>query len=404
MVAGFVALLALLFQGCKTIGGLSDFVGTGSSGVNVGPVIETTGASDVAILPAPRLDIVIPVFDPGLPQDSDDYEKHGIWPELRRFEANRFALNTKDALEDTNVFGAVRVAPDRTATGDLYVLGSIKESNGEDVAILLEVVDISGRHWHTKTYKHRVKAGFHSNLRNKGKDPYQPLFTEAAEDIVALLRKKSESQLIQLRSITEVRFAASFSRAAFSEYLEHKGRVVRLKSLPDKNDPMFTRTRAIRVRDQLFIDRMQTHYETFDSRISESYAVWQKESLAEAKAAREASKKAVGEAIIGGLLVGLGVAIAANTGSENVATGAATGAVAGAALLVKSFQTKKEMQVHRDALSELGESIHVEIAPQIIEFENETVELTGNADEQFAQWREFLKRIYEQEKTPDIRI
>lgn len=406
VAVGYMALLALLLGGCMTTAGqLGGFIQDKfSSSVDVGPAAKPVDAKKGAGLSSTRLDVIIPVFDPALPEDPDDYEKRGIWPELRRFEANRFALNMKSALEDTEVFGAVRMAPDRTATGDLYVLGTIKESNGEDVAVLIEVVDISGKRWYKKTYKHRVKDAFHKNLRNKGKDPYQPLFVEVAEDIVELLRKKSTAQLEQLRNLTDIRFAASFSPASFDSYLEHKGGIITLNGLPDNNDRMFTRTRGIRVRDQLFIDRLQTHYQTFNSRISESYAIWQKESLTEIKAARQASRKALGETIIGGILIGLSVALAANTSHDSVVDGAVVGVAGGAALVYKGFQTRKEMKVHRDALAELGESIHLEIAPQIIEFEDETVELTGNAEEQFAQWREFLRRIYEQEKTPDVRI
>jgi len=43
----------------------------------------------------------------------------------------------------------------------------------------------------------------------------------------------------------------------------------------------------------------------------------------------------------------------------------------------------------------------VSIAPQVVEMEQQTVELTGTAKEQFAQWRSFLKKIYAQEKTPE---
>ena len=403
VVAMGFSTLALFISGCITTGSFGELIGRdSSSALDVGPSVESTVEPNVT-QPRTRLDVIIPVFDPGLPEDSDDYEKLNIWPELRRTEANRFALNMKDALENTGAFGAVRVSPDKKATGGLYVLGTVKESNGEDVAIHLEVVDISGKSWLTKTYKYRVKEAFHKDLRNQGKDPYQPLFIEAAGDILKLLRKKSDSQLAQLRSITDIRFAASFSQAEFGKYLEQKNGIVTLISLPDENDPMLTRTRAIRVRDQLFIDRMQVHYEAFDSRISESYAVWQKESLAEAKAARKASRKALGQAIIGGILVGVSVAAAAKDPyGDN--TGAIVGAAVGTAIVAKSFHTRQEMKVHREALAELGESIHFELAPQVIELENKTVELTGTADEQFSQWRSFLRRIYEEEKTPDFQL
>ena len=410
IITGSISLM-LLLSACATTGGGQ----VGGGQISVGPgakaVTATTNTKKpIEVLPVgtPLLDVIVPVFAPGLPEDPDDYEKQGIWPELRRAEANRFALNMKHALQNTSAFGGVRVAPDQTATGDLYVLGTIEQSNGEDVAMRLEVVDISGARWLAKSYKHRVKEAFHKDPRNKGKDPYQPIFAEAAADIAKLLRKKSKADLAQLRSITELRFAASFSENSFDEYLQNRNGIVRLTGLPDASDPMLARVRAIRVRDQLFIDRMQTHYETFSGQMDESYRVWQEQSIVESKAARKASKKAFGQAVLGGLITAAGIyALATGSGSgspEGKAAGQAVGAigtVAGIGLIAESFQTRKEAKFHRDSLSELGESLDIQLAPQVVQFEEKTVELTGNAAEQFGQWRNFLQQIYEQEATPE---
>ena len=46
----------------------------------------------------------------------------------------------------------------------------------------------------------------------------------------------------------------------------------------------------------------------------------------------------------------------------------------------------------------------MELAPQVIKFEKETVKLTGDAKDQFQQWREFLKKIYALESTPDTKL
>ena len=54
----------------------------------------------------------------GLSDKAKNYEEEGIWPELRRAEANRFAYKLKLALEKTRVFGAVRVTPNQRASGD----------------------------------------------------------------------------------------------------------------------------------------------------------------------------------------------------------------------------------------------------------------------------------------------
>jgi len=388
---------------------------TPQTSTNVGPGFSSTvkdksqKAAELAAAQyqGPKLDIIVPVFDPGLPVDENDYEEEGIWPELRRAEANRFAVKLKEALERTGAFGAVRVTPDTTATGDLYVVGRIDESNGEEVAISLQVSDISGELWYEERYDHEVSEQFHIDIRNKGLDPYQPVFDEAAEELVEELEDFDFAELEQLQSLAEIRFAANFSEEAFAEYLEVDGDEITLISLPSDADPMLQRIRAVRIRDQLFVDGLQTHYEEFNVAMEESYALWQEQSLQEVKAQREAEYEAMGKAILGVLAFGLAIAAAAagaNTGSAGTSAAANTGAiiagVGGAALIADSFRTSKEAEFHRDSLEEMGQSINIELGPQVVEFDETTEEITGDAAEQFAQWRAFLKRMYDLERTP----
>ncbi len=87
--------------------------------------------------------------------------------------------------------------------------------------------------------------------------------------------------------------------------------------------------------------------------------------------------------------------------------GAVGGGMAGASLLQDSFKKSAEAKVHRDAINELGQSLDVEMSSKVVELSNDTVELielTGTAKEQFSQWRLFLKKIYEKEKTPEVEI
>jgi hypothetical protein len=44
------------------------------------------------------------------------------------------------------------------------------------------------------------------------------------------------------------------------------------------------------------------------------------------------------------------------------------------------------------------------MAPQVMTYEEESVELTGDIDEQFRQWRDFLNRMYQLEATPDVQL
>ena len=392
------AALAML-SGCVTLGT--------TRGPSVGPGSAPAPGEMESAYEGVRLDVIVPVFDPGLPEDPDDYEKEGVWPELRRAEANRFAVALRQALQDTGVFGDVRVSPDTEATGDLYVMGRIEKSDGQDVKIAIEAVDISGRRWMRERYRHRVNEQFWRDPRNAGTDPYQPVFDEAAEDVAALVRKRSTRELTELRRIAEIRFAKSFSEDAFAEYVEERRGRVTLTALPADDDPMLERTRAIRVREGLFMDRMQTHYDAFDQRTDASYAAWQEHSLTEVRARNEARGKALVQGVVGAALA-VGGAYAAIKGGGDYDPGTEvagiTAAIAGAVLISKSFENSAEGRVHADALSELGDSLDVEMGTQVVELEGTTAELTGDAREQFRQWRAFLGRIHEEERTPENSI
>ena len=110
--------------------------------------------------------------------------------------------------------------------------------------------------------------------------------------------------------------------------------------------------------------------------------------------------------------IALAVAAVAAGSDSNISPGTSTaamtgGIVAGAAgisMLQKSFQTSDEAKVHRDTLNEVGESINVDLAPRVIAFEEKTLELTGDAKQQFSQWRKFLQQIYAQELTPEKQL
>ena len=400
------SLQVLLFSGCVS--------NNTKLSAGVGPLLSSSYSDQKKINPVqslPKLDVIIPVFDPGLPQDPDDYEAENIWPEIRRAEANRFAYKLKEKLDETGQFGSVRVTPDRTATGDLYILGRIKESNGEEVEIEVEVIDISSRKWLDESFDHEVSDAFHKNYRNKGKDSYDPLFEKIATQIVEELNDHEAKELEDLHYLSDIRFGANFSDGKFMQYIEMEEDRFKLVSKPSDLDPMVRRVKAIRVRDQLFIDSLQNNYASFSSRMDDSYLMWQSQSLLEIKAKRTANRKAIVQGIGGVALIGLGVlAAVAGAGSYSPATqtastlGLLAGGVGGAILISKSFKTSEEANVHRDTLNELGESVDLEFAPKVIAFNKKSVELTGNAKEQFMQWRNFLQKIYSEEKTPDVQL
>ena len=399
-------LHVFLLSGCAT--------NNTRSSTGVGPSLSSSYSNQKeinSVQTLPKLDVIIPVFDPGLPEDPDDYEDENIWPEIRRAEANRFAYKLKEKLDETGQFGAVRVAPDRTATGDLYILGQIKESNGEEVEIAVEVIDISGREWLDKSFDHEVSETFHKNYRNRGKDSYDPLFEKIATEIAEELNGHESKELEDLHYLSDIRFGANFSDSKFMQYIKIEEDQFKLVGKPSDQDPMFRRVKAIRVRDQLFIDGLQNNYAAFSTKMNDSYLMWQNQSLLEIKAKRAANRKAIAQAAGGVALLALGIlsgVAGANSNSVFAQSGGLTGAMLGVAggisLISESFSTSAEAKVHRDTLNELGRSVDLEMAPKVIAFNKASVELTGNAREQFIQWRTFLQKIYSEEKTPDVQL
>ncbi len=78
--------------------------------------------------------------------------------------------------------------------------------------------------------------------------------------------------------------------------------------------------------------------------------------------------------------------------------GMPTWTILGGGYLLKSgLEKRNEAEIHVQALDELGQSLEAEITPQVIELEDRTVMLSGNVEDQYAQWREILGDIYRAE-------
>lgn len=346
----------------------------------------------------PPLDIVVSVFDPGLP---DDPEKIDVddWPELRRAEARYLAVRVRDTLVKQQRFGAVRVAPNTSFTSDLYLQGEILESNGEDMKLKVTVTDSTGKRWYSKTYSHRTKQSWYKNLRNKGFFPFQPIYNEITADLVERLDRQRESTLSEIHTVTDMRFAQNLAPDAFSDSLTIKHGRARLERLPAPNDPMIRRVSAVRYRDQMFVDNLQQQYDEFSTSMMDSYRFWQEQSGAEIERRRDARTKAVLRGLTGIALIAGAVAL----GSDGNDYGALAAGIAGGSLLANSWKDGREAQVHSNVIDEMASSLDSDLAPKVIEMEDQTVTLTGNLDEQIQQWRAVLAKIWEAENLPEAK-
>jgi len=378
---------------------------------NVGPQYQSNSGYPLTQNMEP-FDVSIVVFNPGL-SDQKSYGEDGVWPELRRAESMYMAVQLRDILAKSQAYGAVRVTPDSYSSSDIYINATILKSNGEKVSIGVQATDSSGQNWISKKYSHTVKPIAFNNPRNKDAngdlqiDPYKEIYLKINSDILKYMnRRVKPGQADMINTITDIRFAQNFAPNAFSDILTK--RTVNkagasysrygLNGKPDALDPMMKRIKNIQLRDQMFIDTMQVHYDGFSSDMTSSYKVWQEQSFGEAVAARAASSAAFWQGVGAVIVVAATVAAAGDCDSAACArnTGAVGGVVAGD-ILRKSFKNSAEAKVHRDALNEIAASIDGSLSPSVIEMEDTTVTLTGTVAEQSSQWRSILQNIYNAE-------
>jgi hypothetical protein len=364
------------------------------------------------------LDLAIPILDAGIPSDPSTWEKKGIWPELRRAEAVWYAKNLSLALQETGIFRSVLVVPDTAVSADLYLLGEIKESNGEDLEIELRLFATTGKELIKKwKIKARVPEQWYVDPRTKDSYPFSGTYKVAANKIVSELIKiakkdeklrakndkyiqKKRYKKVKPETLEEVRIVRSalygnaLSEDEFAGVTKVKKGITSLAYIPDMEQDNWRRVDGIISADKKFNQLLDGSYNELTDNMGDSYMIWQRDAYPIAKAQREAREAA--NAALFGALVGAAVAgsLANNSNSTAGKVAAASLAVASVGALAKSFKEREESKQQAAQLNELGNSVSSVMSPKVISMENREVELTGTASEQQAQWSTLLKELY----------
>ena len=357
------------------------------------PAIQTPTA---AIPNEQLLDVSIAIFDPGLDIESDG--DIPVFPEVRQSEARYMPQVLMSAMQDSGAWGAVRVVPSEDQLTDLMISGKILRSDGKNLALEITAVDATNRYWiDHRVYKAEASRYAYSSTTRSTHDAFQAVYNRIANDLLQSYDKLGPATLVRVRQVAEMRFAERFASEAFEDYVIYEDGRYQLQKLPAEGDPMLERVRKIRARDHLYVDTLQTYYEQFGGQMQAPYQEWRKLTYEEAMALEEVRAEAASDLLIGGLSVLAGIYAAAE-GNDAVTRTAGNVAIMGGAYMVKSGLDKRnEAAIHVEALEELGASLEAEITPQVIQLDDQTITLTGNVQDQYAQWRALLDDIYESE-------
>jgi hypothetical protein len=415
----------MLLCACQSTGSSS------SQPILVGPVEPETKteyiAPDVAKLRNANvfLDVAVTAFDPGFITDSTgaiDYQKmdeEGIWPQLRRSEAKLFAVEMKNGLERAQAFSTVRVVPSTNTTADVFVMGKILESDSEKVSMELTVVDATGEILGIKEFEHKVEEGFYRDQRNASLNSYQPLFDRGRVYVIHLLSRLSEAEKETIKNVALMRYARSYNPEAFDSYLTtridkkfgQQHYKFSLTGLPSQDDWQLQVIKDFRNQELLFVDRLQDNYDTFYAETQQAYSSWQKETLPEMIARRKArldrNKKAVlgaGLAVLAGVLASNSNNSGSGLGRGATTAGSILAGIGSAAVINGAFQSNEEMKVQSAIIEEKGQALDLTLSPTEMKFDDQVIELKGTATEQYLQWRQHLREMYQLESTPNLQL
>lgn len=314
---------------------------------------------------------------------------------VRKSEAVWFTSQLKTTLEKSNAWGLVRALPSKRLGVDVTVTGTLIESNGEVVKLLVVVNDSRGQQWFIKEYFQRASAyAYNPEVKIEG-DPFQATFNEIANDLFNYRASLSSSELLEVRNLTKVLFAQDFVPSAFSGFVQqNENGTIGLKRIPAASDPMMLRVDRIRSRNDLFLDVVQDYYRAFNQKMHGPYQEWRKLSYKEVLLARQLKEQGRREKIAGVVAIAGGIA-AAKKGKNSATRGAGhVGILAGARIFGGSFQKIEQSLSHGSRLRELGLSLESELEPSIVDLQDRSVTLTGTVDDQYQEWRRILGDMF----------
>ena len=343
------------------------------------------------------LDIAIPVFDPGIPEDQDSWDKKGIFPELRRAEARHMAVRLADTLSETGRWDAVRVVPTPDAISDIVIYASIIESTGSKVELAVLSVDARGKRLLKKSYKHKISKYYYENPRaGEVSEPYQPLYDQIAADLFAKAIRIKAKDISEIETVRQIRYGQQFAPAAFEGALSKSKKSGRYKLLrkPAEDDPMMQRVAMINLRDQMFGEAVHQTFEAFAENIDQDYIQWRQQYSLQYEAQKKAKRSANSRMIFGALLAVGGAVAGAKSDSAAGNIASASAVIGGAALGFSGYSKLQESKAHKTILEEIGRTINSNLASQVIEIEGRTATLTGTIEEQSEQWRRLLAEVY----------
>ena len=361
-----------------------------------------------------RLDVLVRTFDPGVPEalanDEDALAKKRIFPEMRKAEASYFAVMLRNTLESSAQWGAVRVGPESVKFVDVAVDGRIIDSTGKHLELEITARDSAGRVWlDARHYEGDADVGsYKTDAALKARDPFQNVYSNIANDLVAARAKLDVAALREVRQIAGLKFAEDIAPESLSGYLREdssaRPALTHVVRLPASNDPIAARVERIRESDTKVLDTLDGYYTGFSDQMQEPYGDFRRTSWDEIDKQERALASARTRTFLGAAAVAASILVPGNCSSNttcNLQDAARyAGSIGGITSVLSGLKKYSDARTHAQAFGELARSFQSEVASQVVDVEGRSLRLTGTAEEQYREWRELLRQYQADEAPP----
>ena len=239
------------------------------------PAAQSTETLIAGTSDGTALNVTIPIFDPGIPDDPSAFRDLQVFPRIRRIEAKLMPFLLREVLVESERWGAVRVVADTDPAAELQLFGVIVRSDGDWLDLRVRAVDATGNIWFDKIFSGQASEESDKHKDDEGTPVFQAVYLDIAVELAAALDQISDSSVSNIKGTSLMIYASELSPTAFSGYYERKeDGSVRLLRLPARDDPMLKRIEVIRNTEYLFTDTVDAKFREFNAELARTYKAW----------------------------------------------------------------------------------------------------------------------------------
>lgn len=314
------------------------------------------------------LDVSIEVFETASLEQGHD----ALHPEVRAAEQRYYPTMLSLGMTESDLWGAVRVLPVADPGAELQISGKVLESDGAHLALQVRAVDAGGRVWFDRVFSGDARELV--SVRQQRVDEFQHLIDSVEQRLADTLSSLDDVEKQDIKRIASLRYAKGLMPDVYGQYLSRDEEGLwHYARLPAENDALYQRVETMREHEYLFIDTVHQHYAEYLLEVAPVYDMWRRYKREQVDTANRYESNQEGDL-------------------KDFRRGSYWA-------LRESYNNYRWSQQQEQYLDELSEGFANEMRGTDLNLEDSVYRLSGTLDQQYYEWREILKELYNLENS-----